>query len=395
VDGYSGRDYEHRRGWVKERLKELSASFAVEVYAYAVMSNHLHVVMRTDAERAGEWSAEDVVLRWRSIFPEDRDADGQPVLPDGEALARAAGDLETVEKWRGRLASVSWVMRCLSEKIARRANKEDNCKGRFWEERFRCQRVDDAQALLACMVYVDLNPIRAKIARTLEESDFTSVQDRVMAEVARGVLERAGVSYGGSSRDGGDARARGSSYGERRQEPEALATREGDPGAGGSGYAGQDAGAGGSCYAEAQRDGWLTAIERVRMGGKTEDFKTQDTRQELECGDQEVGRGWPQRAQKSQRENLAWDMGLAEYVELVEAAGRWERGDKRGAIGEEVKPVLERMGAGVEEWARMVDGYGRRFHRVAGCAKTLAVAAAQIGQRWLWGAGGARMAAET
>jgi len=284
----------------------------------------------------------------------------------------------------------------------------------IWSHRW-CQRVDDAQALLACMVYVDLNclrssqavqdadsapgirisgnplqagrrSIRAKVAQTLEGSDFTSVQDRVRAEVARGVLERAGVSYGGSPRGGGDAGAGGSSYGERRQEPEALATREEDTGAGGSCHEAQREQLA-QAEREAGRDGWLTAIERVRMGGETQDFKTQDTRQELECGELEEGRGWPQRAQKSQRENLAWDMGLAEYVEFVEAAGRWERGDKKGAIGEAVKPVLDRMGAGVEEWSRMVHGYGSRFHRVAGCAESLAAAAAQIGQRWLWGVG--------
>jgi len=363
VDGYSGRDYEHRRGWVKDRLKELSEAFAVEVYAYAVMSNHLHVVLRTDAERAGEWSAEEVVLRWRAIFPLERDEDGQPVLPDGEELARAAGDVETVEKWRGRLASVSWVMRCLSEKIARRANKEDNCKGRFWEGRFRCQRVDDAQALLACMVYVDLNPIRSKIAQSLEDSDFTSVQDRVRAEVARGVLSKAPKRPN-----------------EQQREQLAQALRE------------------------AGRDGWLTPIERVRMGGETEDFERQDTRQEVEetgpqrstVSSQRDGGDGPESGNENGRiTNLAWDMGLAEYLELVEAAGRWERGDKRGAMGNEVKPVLDRMGAGVEEWSRMVDGYGSRFHRVAGCAESLAAAAAQIGQRWLWGAGGGRMAAET
>ena len=87
-DAYSGRSYEHRREWVRDRLRELSEQFAVDVCAYAVMSNHLHVVLRTDAERAGDWSAEEVVLRWRSIFPEMRDENGSTVLPEGEELAR-------------------------------------------------------------------------------------------------------------------------------------------------------------------------------------------------------------------------------------------------------------------------------------------------------------------
>jgi len=71
---------------VKERLRELSEAFAVEVYAYAVMSNHLHVLMRTDSERAGEWSAEEVVLRWRSIF--DSPCGASHGSPFGQRLGR-------------------------------------------------------------------------------------------------------------------------------------------------------------------------------------------------------------------------------------------------------------------------------------------------------------------
>ena len=151
----------------------------IEIIAYSVMSNHLHIVLRTRPDFLDDLSAEEVAMRWLAIFPRVRDENGAPVTMDKIGIRHITADALRLEEIRDRLQSISWFMRCLNENIARRANKEDNCKGRFWEGRFKCQALLDEAALLTCMAYVDLNPIRAGMAETPEESDFTSIQERI------------------------------------------------------------------------------------------------------------------------------------------------------------------------------------------------------------------------
>lgn len=177
IDSFSGKSYEHRRDWLEVELLKLPKIFCIEVAAYAVMSNHYHVVLHINDEKAKALSAKEVIERWHSLFK-------------GNMLSQRylAGDLSPteidalntyIEEWRSRLCSISWFMKLLNEKIAREANKEDECTGRFWEGRFKSQALLDEKALAACMAYVDLNPIRANIARTPEKSDFTSIKKRI------------------------------------------------------------------------------------------------------------------------------------------------------------------------------------------------------------------------
>ena len=171
-DPYSGKNYQHRKGWVQQRVRELSSLFAVEVCAYAVMSNHLHLVLRSDPREVLEWSDEKVAGRWFRLFPGGRDSKGEPNVADPAAVRRFLEDAERIRCCRARLGNLSWFMRCLNERIARRANREDACTGRFWEGRFKCQRLEDEGAVLACMAYVDLNPVRAGLADCPGASDL-------------------------------------------------------------------------------------------------------------------------------------------------------------------------------------------------------------------------------
>ena len=177
MDRLTGKNFDHRKKWVHQSLERLAGSFAIDISTFAIMDNHLHVIIRQRPDVAKEWSAHEVTRRWRTIFGK---------LPNTKSEREAfnllveleSRDIKLVKLRRSRLANVSWFMRCLCEPIARRANKEDGCTGRFWEGRFRSQALLDDAALLACSAYVDLNPIRAKLSPTPETSRYTSVFER-------------------------------------------------------------------------------------------------------------------------------------------------------------------------------------------------------------------------
>jgi REP element-mobilizing transposase RayT len=175
VDDLTGRDFSHRRQWIQARILELSKLFSISIYAYAVMSNHYHIVLKIDPI---ELTDEEVADRWLQLCPAT--TRGKEVHPQKADRRRAIiGNPAKLGVLRARLQSLSWFMRFINEPLARRANKEDNCKGRFWEGRFKSQILLDDASILASMVYVDLNPVRAGIADDLNDSDYTSIQHRL------------------------------------------------------------------------------------------------------------------------------------------------------------------------------------------------------------------------
>lgn len=181
VDHYSGQSFEHRRQWVVDRIRLLSSLFAIDVCAYAVLSNHYHLALKVCPEQVETLSKDEIMDRWCALFK-------GPLLiqnyRSGENLKpferMAVSDVANV--WRSRLSSISWFMRCLNQPIAHQANREDKCTGKFWESRFTSQALKTEEALLSCMAYVDLNPVRAGMADIPETSSHTSVRERLKPE---------------------------------------------------------------------------------------------------------------------------------------------------------------------------------------------------------------------
>tara|TARA_R110002110_G_scaffold66978_1_gene182970 strand:+ start:58185 stop:59000 length:816 start_codon:yes stop_codon:yes gene_type:complete len=179
--------------WLVERLHLVASVFTIDLCAYAVMHNHYHIVVKLGCSQ--NLTDEEVITRWMGLYQ-------GPLLMqkyrNGDTLS--AAQLTTVKSiiqvWRGRLESLSWFMKCLNEPIARQANAEDQCTGHFWESRFKSQALASEQALLACMAYVDLNPVRACMADSPEDSDYTSLQERLKAPVNRKIHSALAKAHG-------------------------------------------------------------------------------------------------------------------------------------------------------------------------------------------------------
>jgi hypothetical protein len=365
-DPVSGKNHDHRKEWIRLRLQELAAVFGIDICGYAVMSNHFHVVLRVRPDLAQGWSDEEVALRWRLLYPPRDETTGLQTEPGQQDLNIITSDPARVAELRDRLASLSWFMRCLNEPIARAANREDNCSGRFWQGRFRSVGLLDEAAVLACSVYVDLNPIRAGVAGTPEESEFTSAFDRIRSLPA---------SLPNSARDSTSS----------LEEPALENSIEH------------------ISPAEAARpDAWLCELTLHEGASELPDAtRLPDAKQGAmrvaAVNDGEVEAEARPRRSRPKLAARASDRGylpieLEKYLSLVDWTGRELRAGSRGTIPGPLSPILDRLGLNGECWLETVRHFGRWFKRAAGGRDSLAAAAMRCGRRWFQGQCAAKIA---
>jgi len=344
-DAPTCRDFSHRKAWLVDRLRYLAAIFAIEVCAYAILENHYHTILRTRPDIVACWSDREVAIRWLTLFPRQGGMGGAAIPPVEEHICALVDCPERIAELRQRLSSLSWFMGRLNEFIARAANKEDRVKGRFWESRFKCQALLDDAAIAACMVYVDLNPIRAGLAATPEGSDFTSIQERIRAW-RNETITTASVP----------------TKMEQDIHSESL----------------------GSDLLIPENAGKISSpnLERLPAINQSLDGATLS-----DCWLAPI-------SSESQRRGIL-QITAAEYFDLVDKSGRMTRLDKRGIIDTDLAPILLRIGANPEAWLETITRFGSKFRLAAGLLSSLRDFADQIGRRWLKGVATARTAFAT
>jgi len=192
-----GKESSDRKAWLEKRIEELAQIFAIGVGGFSVMDNHFHLLLRLDPEVAAEWSDEEVVRRWGLLCPQ-RDNKRQPLPVSEEWVQARLKDTAWVANVRERLQSISWFMKFLKEPLSRQANRADNCRGAFFQGRYKSVAVLDSEALLAVGIYIDLNPVAAKVAEVPETSEYTSIKQRVDHIKAEDRTDRLEAAKAGS-----------------------------------------------------------------------------------------------------------------------------------------------------------------------------------------------------
>jgi len=173
-DEVTQKDYNYRKEIIKNFLQILTKAYFIEICSYAIMCNHIHLVLYVNDTNVQSVKDDEILNRWSLIYPSSASEIKYSILnndPEDDIKSK-------IERCRNKLCCISSFMEKFNLTLSKQFNKEDNCKGRFWEGNFYLQPIYDMQALINTMIYVDLNPIRAKMVCYPEEHDCCSISER-------------------------------------------------------------------------------------------------------------------------------------------------------------------------------------------------------------------------
>jgi REP element-mobilizing transposase RayT len=393
-DPFTQRSYEHRKGWLQHRLILLASVMAIDIEGFCIMANHLHLIVRNRPDVAGKWSPEEIARKWLQLCPPYKPGTREVVETPSQAdLDAIINNPTRVEELRLRLSNPSWLMRFLAESLARFANREDKTTGRFWEGRFKMQRLLDESAVAACLVYVDLNPIRAGLTTELSKSQHTAVFTRLAGVVhsfAATLSAQQRKDYGLEPED--HAGSPQSTIGEAGgKEPSRPAQAFDSPASGAESTASQTVRAAkakgpGPSDTIARGAGFRLSKDRVNDAFRNSAFAGPATwLAPLEITEEALQRPVP----AGRASNLGClNMTCRQYLELLEWTGRQIQAGKVGRIPAEEPSILNQLGVAGEGWLKLIGSFHTKrggLRRAIGRPAALEAEAAKRGQRWFQG----------
>ena len=331
-DEESGKDYSGRKEWIPLRLAALRKTFMIDIFAYAVMSNHYHIILNNRPDLVKNLSTKEVVSRWLLLHPTVAMKDEKREKPTSTEIAKFMEDFD-INEIRLRLSDISWFMRELNQYIAVKANREEGLTGAFFDGRFKSQYLADDNALLTCMIYIDLNPVRAKIANSIEDSIYTSGYDRMNAHTAQKNLDAiAETKYKNEN---------SLTYHQKKE----IKTEK----------------------KNIKRASWLSPLA-TNLSKKENNPETNLLQTTTPPTPQPF-----------------LSITVEKYLELLDLTGREYHEKKPGIIADKFAPILDAMGFQHENWMLKIRNYGSWYYRVIGPLAKLTDKLISTGQHWFKG----------
>ena len=337
-DPVTGKNYDHRKQWIEGLLRRFAASFGIDLLSFAILSNHFHLILRSRPDVVGTWDDAEVARRWLMLCPVRKTPEGLPAEPNESEIDTIQNDPRKLAAVRLRLSDIGWWMRLLCQQVATRANRDDGETGKFFQSRYRAVRLLDEQALLACAAYVDLNPIRAAMAETLETSDYTSAQRRI-----QGMKTSRTNAAANSKTLPADAATT------RREE---MKNRD---------ISAKRTAVGASVPGTFVPDGFLSP---VALEERTGNVGPVPSKSGLRCSD----KGFLPISQE-------------DYLMLLDWTSRQTATGKRGATPKALRPIFERLALDPKVWSNLVGSFGKLFYNVAGLPETIEATTSRLTNR--------------